>query len=382
MMNFAGCIPLGPAVKSYVWSLQLFVIYYNESEILSAHWTQMLPSSSSFHLQSIQQEFMAPLCSSELQEGEAVLTWEKQEEQQEQKCCQLPFRERHCQQARAVHGMVTVGIIPVSSTAPAVAERKGWSTVDARGAFPLPQAPLMDGQCCSSCSAKCCLGLHRALLRNIPENLQQRSVLENQPPEGMHLHLHSRSIAWKLIAKGFFGDLILPKILGVLSSPMSNGKRHFGESQDTPLLANRRPTGYIDLSLSPGRQFITKGSVWIKVDLFLSSFIHWASSSEVFLAVGRKKKQSSSDELTIPVDSVLVKYEEWLIERSTLPGYIGSTLSLLYFNQISHSCVGLFSKLISLVFIYPTFTFLRALETWTISISNFNVCNAAATAQR
>lgn len=40
--------------------------------------------------------------------------------------------------------------------------------------------------------------------------------------------LHSRSIACKLIAKGFFFNLILPKILGVLSSPMGNGKRYFG----------------------------------------------------------------------------------------------------------------------------------------------------------
>lgn len=110
----------------------------------------------------------------------------------------------------------------------------------------------------------------------------------------MHLHLHSKSTAWKLTAKGFFWELILPKILGVLSSPMGNGKRYFGESQDTPLLANRRPAGCIDLSLSPARQFITKGSMWIKVALchpfFLSTFIHWASSSEAFLAVGRKKK--------------------------------------------------------------------------------------------
>lgn len=104
----------------------------------------------------------------------------------------------------------------------------------------------------------------------------------------MHLHLHSRSIAWKLIDKGFFWDLILPKILGELSSPVGNGKRYFGESQDTPLLANRRPTGCIDLSLSPGRQFITKGSMWIKVALCppfipfciysLSKFI-WSFSS-------------------------------------------------------------------------------------------------------
>lgn len=52
-----------------------------------AHWVQMLPSSSSFHLQSIQEKFMAPLCCSELQEKAAVLTWQRPQEQQEQKCC-------------------------------------------------------------------------------------------------------------------------------------------------------------------------------------------------------------------------------------------------------------------------------------------------------
>ncbi|KAI1235142.1 hypothetical protein IHE44_0002775 [Lamprotornis superbus] len=106
----------------------------------------MLPSSSSFYLQSIQQKFVAPLCSSDLQEKAAMLTWKRQGEQQEQKSCQLPFRERDCE-ARAVHGMVMVGVIPVTSTAPAVAERKGWSTVDVRGAFllhqQLPTSPLM-----------------------------------------------------------------------------------------------------------------------------------------------------------------------------------------------------------------------------------------------
>lgn len=102
---------------------------------------QMLPSSSSFHLQSIQQKFVAPLCSRELQEKEAVLTWERPEEQQEQKCSQLPFREGYYQEARAVHGLVRVGVIPVTSTAPAVAERKGWSPVDVRGAFLLPTSP-------------------------------------------------------------------------------------------------------------------------------------------------------------------------------------------------------------------------------------------------
>lgn len=126
---------------------------------LSAHWTQMLPSSSTFHVQPIQQKFMAPLCSSGLQGREAVLTWKRQEEQQEQKCCQ---------EARAVHGMVRAGAIPATSTAPAVAERKGWSTVDVRGAFLPPQAPAAPHQPLSwvgsSCSAKCCLGLHRALL--------------------------------------------------------------------------------------------------------------------------------------------------------------------------------------------------------------------------
>lgn len=60
---------------------------------LSAHWMQMLPSSSSFHLQSIQEKFMAPLCCSELQAKAAVLTWQRPEEQQEQKCCQLPLGE-------------------------------------------------------------------------------------------------------------------------------------------------------------------------------------------------------------------------------------------------------------------------------------------------
>lgn len=113
---------------------------------LSAHWTQMLPSSSSSHLQSIQQKFMAPLCSSELQEKGALLTWKRWEEQQEQKCCQLPFRERSYQEARAVHGMIRVAVTPVSSSAPAVVERKGWSSVDVRGAFLLPRAPAAPHQ--------------------------------------------------------------------------------------------------------------------------------------------------------------------------------------------------------------------------------------------
>lgn len=130
---------------------------------------QMLPSSSSFHLQSIQQKFVAPLCSRELQEKEAVLTWERPEEQQEQKCSQLPFREGYYQEARAVHGMVRVGVIPVTSTAPAVAERKGWSPVDVRGAFLLPRAPAAPHQPLSwvgsaaaaalSRVALCCTGL-------------------------------------------------------------------------------------------------------------------------------------------------------------------------------------------------------------------------------
>lgn len=147
-MNFAGCIPLGAAVKSYVSNHSRYLSHTTVSQRfwLSAHWTQMLPSSSSFHVQSIHQKFVAPLCPSELQEREAVLTWKMWEEQQEQECCQLPFRERHGQDARAVHGMVRAGVIPATSTAPAVPERKGWSTIDVRGTFLPPQAPAAPHQ--------------------------------------------------------------------------------------------------------------------------------------------------------------------------------------------------------------------------------------------
>lgn len=72
-----------------------------------------------------------------------------------------------------------------------------------------------------------------------------------------------------------FWDLILPKILGVLSSPMGCGKRYFVENQDTPLLANRRPTGCTDLSLSPARPKGACESSWLYGHpSFLSAFIH------------------------------------------------------------------------------------------------------------
>lgn len=59
-----------------------------------------------------------------------------------------------------------------------------------------------------------------------------------------------------------------------------------------------------------------------------------------------------------------------------------NTEFVVLWSDQSELCSSVFLELISLVFIYPTFTFLRALETWTISISNFSVCNVAATTQR
>lgn len=82
------------------------------------------------------------LCSRELQEQEAVLTWKRREEQQEWKCSQLPFGKGCYQETRAVHGMVRVGVIPPTSAAPAVAERKGWSPVDVPRAPAAPHQPL------------------------------------------------------------------------------------------------------------------------------------------------------------------------------------------------------------------------------------------------
>lgn len=134
---------------------------------LSAHWTQMLPSSSSFYLQSIQQKFVAPLCSSDLQEKEAVLTWKRREEQQEQKCCQLPFRERDCQ-ARAVHGMVRVGSHSCHQHSSCCGRKEGMEHCGCQGSIPAalaaPHQPSYGWAVLHSCSSECLLGMHRALL--------------------------------------------------------------------------------------------------------------------------------------------------------------------------------------------------------------------------
>lgn len=176
---------------------------------LSAHWMQVLPSGSSFHLQSIQEKFMAPLCCSELQAKAAVLTWQRPEEQQEQKCCQLPLGR-----GRPGLCMEWAEQEPLLSPAQLLLWQKGrdgalWMSGEhscCSRHLQLPSSPSHGWAVLSvalDCTGLCFKTPHKSFSKEIS--------WENQPPEGMHLHLHSRSVAWRLIAKGFFRSWFCPK---------------------------------------------------------------------------------------------------------------------------------------------------------------------------
>lgn len=91
----------------------------------------------------------------------------------------------------------------------------------------------------------------------------------------------------------------------------------------------------------------------------------------------RKKKNlnSSHREQTVAVGFVLAKCEEWLMVRSTVPGYIRSAPSLLYFNQIGHGCLGLY---LCRLFLFIKHS-LWAWETCSITISSHSVFSFVAT---